>query len=94
MIRKKICRQYYSKPDGEIRRLNREQFWGASTGRQWHQAKREIYSDPGRFLRVRGILVTQLSELLSEDPCYDTIIEIGTGNGMFIDISVQKVPRC
>ncbi len=92
MIRKEVCRQYYSKPDGEIRKLNREKFWGASTGKQWHQAKRESYNDPGRFLKIRGILVSQLSELLSEDSSYDTIIEIGTGNGMFIQHLSKKFP--
>ena len=34
-----------------------------------------------------------LSELLSEDPQYDAICEIGTGNGMYLDYLAKELPK-
>lgn len=79
---------YHSAPEEEQRRLNREQFWGAKAGKRWHALKRNVYSDDEmfikEFLRFRGPLARQISELLSIDRRYRTICEVGTGNGMFL----------
>ena len=87
IVREETNRRYYSKTDNQIRKLNREKFWGAKSGKKWHDAKKELYKDENKFeqyLKFKSPLVKQISEL-----CYSsrfkTICEIGTGTGMFLD---------
>lgn len=96
MIRAELNRQYYSKSDGERRRLNRERFWGGQAGAEWHETERRRQSAgslSADFLRFRLPLVRQLKELVAAAPArYWTLCEIGTGNGLFLQYLSRELP--
>ncbi len=84
IVKAEINRRYYSKTDSQIRKLNREKFWGGKAGKNRHDFTKVRYNESNHFLKFRSPLVKQISEL-----CYlskfKTICEIGTGNGMVLD---------
>lgn len=88
MVRAELNRQYYSKAEEEIRRLNRDKFWGAKAGLRCNKVKKELFSNEDKFrteyLKLKEPLIFQISELLSTGNRYHTICEIGTGHGMFL----------
>jgi len=84
-IQAELERQHYSKKEDEIRRFNREKFWGGKAGKKYHESKKEKYkSNLQEFLKGRDPLVTEIGDLLSSYPRFHTICEIGTGNGVFL----------
>jgi SAM-dependent methyltransferase len=90
IITRELCRQYYLKSEDETRRLNREKFWGAGPGKEWHSFIKKIYTDKDKFnkefLTHRDLLIANISKLLSTVPnYYHTICDIGTGNGLLLD---------
>ena len=95
IIRAELNRQYYSSnTEEEFRRRCREEFWGATPGKRWHEFTKERYDEQdahnSEFLRPRRLLARQISDLLASSGQYRTICEIGTGNGMFLhDLSRQ-----
>jgi SAM-dependent methyltransferase len=91
-----IVRRYYRAGEDEIRRLNRERFWGADAGRQWHRAKRaHRETDAGRAeeARWRAPILRQLEDLLSSNRSMCRLVEIGTGTGEFLTDVAARVPR-
>ena len=92
--------QYYSMSEHERERFCRERIWGGQAGKQWHEANKQEfegdndkYSESESFLKYRRPLIRQISELLSSNPKYDVICEIGTGNGMFLDCLSNEFPN-
>jgi hypothetical protein len=87
VIRGELERQYYASPDEEKKQRVRE-FWAGESGRAWHEAKQSLYTDSDRFEReylpFRQDLVQALTVLTTSDSRFDTLCEIGTGNGMFL----------
>jgi ubiquinone/menaquinone biosynthesis C-methylase UbiE len=92
-ISKKLEENYFSGSDQEIRKTNRELFWGALYGRSWHNVERnkyksiEDYAATDSFQRFRKPLVDQVKEL-----SVDCVCEIGTGNGFFIKFFADIFP--
>jgi 2-polyprenyl-3-methyl-5-hydroxy-6-metoxy-1,4-benzoquinol methylase len=96
LVRSAINRQYYSQSDEQIRKLNRQRFWGGKAGKQWHAIKTEAYGDCKKyapeFLQYRKILVNQIQDLCNGRHNFTTVCEIGTGNGMFLDYLASQLP--
>ena len=96
LVRKEIVRRYHALPDREKRRVNREKFWGAKPALNWHEVKRELYSDPEKFgtdfLRFRAPLVAQIRELVKACPQIDTLCHVGTGHGILLEHLSTQVP--
>src|SRR3989442_377110 len=70
IVRAELNRQYYTSTcEEEIRRRNREEFWGGGPGKRWHEFARDKFSEPGaysrEFLGYRRPLVQYISELLA-----------------------------
>lgn len=85
MIRAELNRQYFSASEGDIRRLNRERFWGGEAGKRWHQLNRR--HDPEfqkEYFRFRTPVVEVLKDLLRPGDQFHSICEVGTGNGLFL----------
>jgi hypothetical protein len=89
-----LKRQYYSKSDEEIRRMNRTLLWGSEPGILFHKHRKKLYMDEEEsqkiFLKYKGRLVNHISTLLSKRSDYHTICEIGTGNGMLLDYMSKR----
>jgi hypothetical protein len=87
IVRGELERRYYASPPSDQQQRIRD-LWGGEAGRAWHANRQALYVDRERFerelLRTRQPLVDALSDLLTRDPRYQTICEIGTGNGMFL----------
>jgi hypothetical protein len=98
LIQSGLNAQYYAKNESEIRRLNREEFWGSEAGKRWHDQKMELYLKNKNlrdddYLKYRDPLIRQVSELISNTNfVYHTLCEIGTGNGMFLNYLSTKLP--
>ena len=97
IIRAELNRQYYSsKTAEEIRKRDREVFWGATPGKRWHDFTRSKYDeeDPrnSEFLEPRRLLARQISDFLASSGEYRTLCEIGTGNGMLLHELSQRCP--
>ena len=97
IIRSEINRQYYALNDKEKRRWNRDIFWGAATGKKWHEAQTRDCNDPHSifpesFLYFRRPLVAQLSDFLAKNEQYQVLCEIGTGNGLFLKYLSSQYP--
>ncbi|GEM_PF-5015592 len=91
--------QYYSMSEKERERINRENIWGSQGGKNWHdvmnqsvQGDKEQFTGTESFLKYRRPLIRQILELLSANQSYNTICEIGTGNGMFLDYLSGEFP--
>ncbi len=96
-IKKELNRQYYSLSEQEKRKLNRKKYWGAAAGKKWHVTVRKSYRNTEKkftdeFTKLKLPLIAQISELLSENPSYHTLCEIGTGNGVFLDYLSRQFP--
>jgi hypothetical protein len=90
-----LVRRYYAASEREIRQLNRERFWGAEAGRQWHLAKtsdRQTPQGQADEQRWRATLVRQLDELLAGHSALCRLIEIGTGTGEFLVQLADRFP--
>jgi trans-aconitate methyltransferase len=76
---------YFTGSDEQIRKDNRQLFWGDNFGQSWHNTERnryqslEDYASTESFLRYRKPLIEQVKDLH-----FNSICEIGTGNGLFI----------
>jgi hypothetical protein len=90
-------RQYASNCEEEIRKRSREEFWGETPGKRWHEFVKEKFSEPGaysqEFLGYRKPLVRLISELLTSTDQFHTMCEIGTGNGMFLRYLSEQFPE-
>ena len=89
IIRAELNRQYYSSDTAEeFRRRCREELWGGTPGKRWHEFTKGRYGEKDaysrEFLQPRRLLARQISDLLAFSGQYRTICEIGTGNGMFL----------
>lgn len=95
MVRAELNRQFYSRSEGEQRRLNRERFWGGRAGVEWHEAQRQRHAGGigPEFLRYRAPLVEQLKALTAAGPQFTTLCEIGTGNGLFLEYLSRELPQ-
>ena len=94
LVRSGINAKYYSSSDEQKRKMNREYFWGAESGRKWHDFKKKIYSDKNKkeeYIRHRKPLLSQILELCSNNSEFNTVCEVGTGNGMFLDYLSKNV---
>lgn len=92
--------KYYSMSEDERRRFMREAIWGGQAGKEFHDYNKQVfqgdkdrYSESESFLKFRRPLIRQISELLSSNPNYHTICEIGTGHGMFLDCLSKEFPN-
>jgi 2-polyprenyl-3-methyl-5-hydroxy-6-metoxy-1,4-benzoquinol methylase len=95
LARAELVRRYYAASDGEIRRLNRERFWGGEAGRQWHRAKmsyRQTAGGQADEARWRAALVGHLDDLLTARPGLCRLIEVGAGTGEFLVQLAARYP--
>ncbi len=42
LVRAELNKRYYTKNNNQIRKLNREKYWGAKAGKKWHDLKKEL----------------------------------------------------
>lgn len=95
LARAELIRRYYAARDAETRRLNRERFWGAEAGRQWHAARRSYRQTPeGRAeeRRWRAPLLQHLDQLLARHTGLCHVVEVGTGTGEFLVELSERFP--
>ncbi len=97
IVRAEVNRQHYSADsEEEVRRHTRELFWGSTPGKRWHDLGKERFRDVDayhtEFLGPRRPLIHHLSDLLATTEGYQTICEIGTGNGMFLHVLSEEFP--
>ncbi|MEP7263425.1 MAG: class I SAM-dependent methyltransferase [Bacteroidota bacterium] len=92
-ISHKLDKEYFSGSEEEIRKANRELYWGAYFGRSWHNLERSKYSSieeyisTDAFIKFRKPLIDQVKVLNFKNVC-----EIGTGNGLFIRYLSETLP--
>lgn len=89
LMRPYFQKEYYSKKDDEIRKTNREQYWGSNAGKLWHEEIRMRYNSPeafqNEFIKRRETMTNMLTSFVKNfTGKYETLCEIGTGNGMYI----------
>jgi hypothetical protein len=95
LMRPYFQKEYYAKADTELRKVNREQYWGSEAGKLWHEEIRRKYSSPeafqNEFLKRRETLTNMLDSFVKQFPGkYNTLCEIGTGNGLYIQYLFHK----
>ena len=87
IVRAELERCYYSSPPPEQQRRMRE-LWGGAAGVAWHAQRQSLHADAERFARevltTRAPLVDALADLVAGDRRFQTVCELGTGNGMFL----------
>lgn len=94
MIRAELNRRFYALGESERRRLNRERFWGGKAGVEWHENERRRLAggeQSPEFLRYRTPVVAELKKLQAGGR-YETVCEIGTGNGLFLVHLSRELP--
>lgn len=85
-----ITKKYYFRLGEDKRKLFlKHRIWGSLPGRRWHEALQTVYQENPDFLKVRQPLIKSILELNKQD--YNGIIEIGSGNGWFLNILSQKI---
>lgn len=91
-----VDRQYYTMNEEQRSKFNRENLWGGEVGKKWHERTFQDYkgkfTESDSFLKFRRPLIRQISELLSSNPDYQTICEIGTGKGTFLKCLSEEFP--
>ena len=84
---------YKSKPD-EQKNINVNQYWGSKAGYNWHKTKLEKYknnpNDP-TFLKWRLKPTKELKTILEQKKEYNSLFEIGTGHGLFLDYLSEEI---
>lgn len=104
LIREKIklaCRnylilKYYQLNERERRKFINTHVWGVGPGEKWHQQIKSFYTSYDEFLDIRkslirGILAMIRGILAIRIDEYDKVVEIGTGNGWFLDVLSKKI---
>lgn len=84
-----LSSKYYKLGEKERRNFIGSRIWGSHAGKNWHTEIEKIYISHGRFIEDRKNLIDSMLSLKADD--YDRIIEIGTGNGWFLDILSKKI---
>ena len=82
---------YYTLDEEERRRFLISNIWGAAPGGNWNRALEEVYASRPEFTEVREPLIDAIVSLGDDE--YDGVIEIGTGNGWFLDLLSKKIDR-
>ena len=73
----------------EMEKLNRDLIWG-NLASSWHQSKLDEYKNDfeGNFLEYKNDLINELKQLNLREY---TLIEVGCGNGVFLDYLSENV---
>lgn len=90
IVRADINAKYYALSEEQQRKINREKFWGSAAGKKWHDAEKELLLNEVN-LTYRKIMLSYLLELCSNYPEFNTICEVGTGNGLFLKHLSQEM---
>lgn len=94
LVRDEMMRQYYCATGEEFIRL-RKLYWATETGKSYHDKKIEMYSTPEgyreNFLKQRAPLVKFIRNFLKKRPNFQTICEIGTSNGTFLEFLSKEL---
>ena len=94
IISVKLEQEYAGLEDKELRKTNRELFWGAGYGKSWHSTERskykslEEYSQTESFIKFRLPLVNMV-----RGGKFTSVCELGTGNGLFIKYMQGVFPQ-
>jgi hypothetical protein len=79
-IKMLISHQYYKMSDYENMKFNREKLWGVESETNWHIREKVVEIDQYKML-----LIDKIKDYLRTNQEFDTICEIGTGDGSFLD---------
>ena len=82
---------YYTLPETKRRNFLMKNIWGGKPGRNWNRALENVYANSKDFRAPREQLIRVIRSL---DPgLYDGVIELGTGNGWFLNHLSKKMAR-
>jgi hypothetical protein len=95
LMRPYFLKQFYSQSESQLRQANREQYWGGTAGKVWHEEIRKKYSSPeafeNEFVKRRETMTGLLEQFILEFPGkFPIFCEIGTGNGLYIHYLYEK----
>jgi hypothetical protein len=86
-----LTSRYYQMKDGEREQFLQDCIWGGRTGENWHRQIEDLYAAREDFLMARKDLVDGILSLPPES-CAG-IVEMGAGNGWFLDLLTRKIQR-
>lgn len=86
-----LSSKYYSLKEMERKRFLANYIWGANPGREWHWAIEAFYTSHDKFAKRRESLINGILSLKADE--YDTVVEIGTGNGWFLNMLSKRIDR-
>lgn len=86
---KYLFSEYYQLGENERKKFLKNKIWGAKAGRKWHYQMARLYDSYSGLVVNRKALIKGIKYLRQAD--YDKIIEIGTGNGWFLDFLSKKI---
>jgi hypothetical protein len=89
-----IAGQYHSLENNKRTQLNKKEFWGAIAGDSWHDERETFYSkSPEIAFAGRQWFIDKIKDELKMSTEIATLIEIGTGNGVFLDYLSRQLPE-
>jgi SAM-dependent methyltransferase len=92
IIIKHFYKHYEPKnPSEYYRNIIKTHVWGGRTGMQWHIEEAEYDENLDKYGYWRKIQVLQIESFLMKNIQYKYIIEIGCGNGKYIDYISRKL---
>lgn len=72
-------------PSPYFRNIIRNKVWGGNTGQQWHLEEAQEDASLDKYGIWRNIQLAGLKDFLKSHPEYAQIVEIGCGNGLYLN---------
>jgi len=72
-------------PTEYYREIIKNHVWGGTTGMKWHAEEAEYDQNLDKYKKWRRIQIDQIEDFLKNNNYYQYIVEIGCGNGKYID---------
>jgi SAM-dependent methyltransferase len=72
-------------PTEYYREIIKNYVWGGTTGMKWHVEEAEYDQNLDKYKKWRKIQIDQIKDFLKYNNHYQYIVEIGCGNGKYID---------
>lgn len=74
-----------AQPDPYFRDIIRKQVWGGSQGKDWHLEEAQDDAGLDKYGTWRKLQTAQIRTFLQAHPEWKTLVEIGCGNGIYLD---------
>jgi len=83
---------FYAASDAQQRKMNKVGFWFTDHATRWHIQKLNDQQYLDQMLEVRSHLTLFIQNVISLNPDIDTVVEIGCGNGFYLNFLSSILP--